>query len=134
MFEMWDTEHQIRLTDKMQVYFFELKKIKTDIQEDIAANDRKRLWLQFIKSTTREEFEMLKQSEIEPITDAVNALYSMSTNEKIKETVRMRQKALNDKVSELAAARREGEVKGRADLLAKMAADGVPEEIIKKYM
>ena len=77
---------------------------------------------------------MLKQSEIEPITDAVNALYSMSTNEKIKETVRMRQKALNDKVSELAAARREGEVKGRADLLAQMAADGVPEEIIKKYM
>ena len=81
---------------------------------------------------------MLKHSEIEPITDAVNALYSMSTNEKIKETVRMRQKALNDKISELAAARRdgiaEGEVKGRADLLAKMAADGVPEEIIKKYM
>ena len=142
MFEMWDTEHQIKLTDKMQVYFFELKKIKTDIQEDIAANDRKRLWLQFIKSTTREEFEMLKHSEIEPITDAVNALYSMSTNEKIKETVRMRQKALNDKISELAAARREGiaegEVKGRAEgrdeVIRKMRARGMTESEIQSIL
>ena len=97
---------------------------------------------------------MLRTAEMSALDRAIDDLYNMNNNEKLKELARMREKAMHDKASELeeaiqtgeerglakgrAEGRAEGEAmgiaKGRADLLALMAADGVPEEIIRKYI
>lgn len=134
VFETWDKEHGIRLTDKMQIYFFELRKIKSSIKDDISANNRKKLWLQFIRSETKEEFEMLRRSEIPAITKAVNSLYDMSDDEHTKEMVRMRQKALSDKISELASAERKGRAEREAEIVSKLLASGMSESQIKKIL
>lgn len=43
---VWDAEHNSKLTDKMAIHFFELKKVPQDIDK----TRRKELWLQFIKA------------------------------------------------------------------------------------
>ena len=117
VFEAWDKEHGIRLTDKMQIHFFELRKIKTNIKDDISANDRKKLWLQFIRAETK-----------------VNSLYDMSDDERTKEMVRMRQKALSDKISELASAERKGRAEREAEIVSKLLASGMSESQIQKIL
>ena len=81
---------------------------------------------------------MLRTAEMSALDRAIDDLYNMNNNEKLKELARMREKAMHDKASELEEAiqtgRAEGEASGIAKLLAQMAADGVPEEIIRKYM
>ncbi len=93
---------------------------------------------------------MLKQAEVPAISKAIDGLYVMNDNDRLKELARMREKAMHDRASELEEAILTGEergiakgmergiAKGRAegiaDLLARMAADGVPEEIIRKYL
>ena len=77
---------------------------------------------------------MLKESGMSELNKAINNLYDMNNNERLKELARMREKAMHDKASELEEAIQTGRAEGRADLLALMAADGVPEEIIRKYM
>ena len=85
---------------------------------------------------------MLRTAEMSALDRAIDDLYDMNNNERLKELARMREKAMHDRASELEEAiqtgeergRAEGRAEGRADLLALMAADGVPEEIIRKYM
>ena len=77
---------------------------------------------------------MLRTAEMSELNKAINNLYDMNNNERLKELARMREKAMHDKASELEEAIQTGRAEGRADLLALMAADGVPEEIIRKYM
>ena len=133
-FEMWDADHNNKLTNKMAIHFFELKKVKGELDK----NDRKKLWLLFLKAETKEEFTMLEHIGVLAIEKAVQAIYTISADEKKKEDIRMREKALHDQTSMLASAERRGEARGRAegraDLLSEMIADGVPEEIIKKYL
>ena len=129
-FEVWDIEHNNRLTDKMEIHFFELKKVKGEPRK----NDLKKLWLQFLKAETKEEFAMLENIGVPAIEKAVQAIYAMNADEKKKEDIRMREKALHDKASELLSAREEGREEREAEITAKMRADGVPEDIIKKYL
>ena len=77
---------------------------------------------------------MLRTAEMSALDRAIDDLYNMNNNEKLKELARMREKAMHDKASALEEAIQTGIAKGRSDLLALMAADGVPEEIIRKYM
>lgn len=137
-FEVWDVEHNNRLTDKIELHFFELKKVKGELDK----NDRKKLWLQFLKAETKEEFAMLENIGVPAVEKAVQAIYTMSADERTKEEIRMREKAMHDQTSMLAAAKREGRAEGIAEGIAeerisiaeKMRADGVSEEIIKKYL
>ena len=137
-FSVWDVEHNKKLSDKMQIHFFELKKVKDGIDK----SNRKNLWLQFIKSTKKEEFEMLKESGMSELDKAINNLYDINNNERLKEIARMREKAMHDRASELEEAIQTGEerglakgiAKGRADLLAKMKAFGISESDINKIL
>ncbi len=135
-FSVWDVEHNKKLSDKMQIHFFELKKVKDGIDK----NDRKNLWLQFIRSTKKEEFEMLRTAEMSALDRAIDDLYNMNNNEKLKELARMREKAMHDKASELEEAMQTGEerglAKGRAErdneISDKMKKFGLSDEDIKK--
>ena len=120
----------------LQIHFFELKKVKDGINK----SNRKNLWLQFIKSTKKEEFEMLRTAEMSELNKAINDLYDMNNNERLKELARMREKAMHDRASALEEAmqtgRAEGIAKGRAneraEMLDKMKAFGLSDDDIKK--
>lgn len=126
-FEAWDIEHYEKLSDKMEIHFFELKKIKKN--QDIS--DRKKLWLRFIKADTREEFAMLENIGVPAIEKGVQALYDINSDEKAKEYIRMREKALLDEISELEAAKNEGRAEGIKSMIAGMRAAGFTEEQIE---
>ena len=145
-FEAWDVEHNHKLSDKMEIHFFELKKV----EDKPDASNRKKLWLQFIKADTEEAFAMLENVGIPEITKGVHAIYAMNSDEKAKEFIRMREKALHDRASELAAEREEGIAIGRAEgkaegraegraemgaeIAARMRAAGIPESEIQKFI
>ena len=133
-FEMWDTDHNNKLTNKMVIHFFELKKVKGAPDK----NDRKKLWLRFLKADTKEEFAMLENIGGPAIEKAVQAIYTMSADEKKKEDIRMREKALHDQTSMLASAERRGEARGEAkkeaEIAARMKALGMSDDEIQKIL
>ncbi len=62
---------------------------------------------------------MLKQTEVPAISKAIDGLYVMNDNDRLKELARMREKAMHDRASELEEAiltgMERGIVKGRAE-------------------
>ncbi len=87
---------------------------------------------------------MLKQAEVPAISKAIDGLYVMNDNDRLKELARMREKAMHDRASELEEAILTGEergiakgiAKGRAErdneIFAKMKAFGLSDSDIKK--
>jgi predicted transposase YdaD len=73
------------------------------------------LWLQLINAESEEEFEMLNQTGVAPIQEAVYVLYQMSEDEKIQEMARMREKAWLVEMLNTRGAREEGRAEGRAE-------------------
>ena len=102
-------------SDKFSIHFFELKKVG---KKPDPKNSRK-LWLQFINADSEEEFEMISQTNIPIMQKAVNVIYDMSEDTRIREIARLREKALHDEASAIKNAKMEGEaigvVKGRAE-------------------
>lgn len=126
-------------SDKFSIHFFELKKVGKEVNP----NNRRELWMQFLNADSEEEFEVLKQTNVPIMNKAVNIIYDLSEDTKIREMARLREKALHDEASALANAKNEGisigEAKGRAegkaeaeaDIIAKLKAYGMTEEQIK---
>lgn len=126
-------------SDKFSIHFFELKKVGKEVNP----NNRRELWMQFLNADSEEEFEVLKQTNVPIMNKAVNIIYDLSEDTKIREMARLREKALHDEASALANAENKGiekgisigESKGRAeaeaDIIAKLKAYGMTEEQIK---
>ena len=82
---------------------------------------------------------MISQTNVPIMQKAVNVIYDMSEDTKIREYARMREKALHDEASALknakAEGRAEGIVEGRAeernDIISKLKAYGMTDEQIK---
>ncbi len=125
-------------SDKFNMHFFELKKVGKKVNP----NNRKELWMQFLNADSEEDFEMLKQTNVPIMNKAVNVIYDLSEDTRIREMARIREKALHDEASALANAKKEGRVEGRAegkaeaeaDIIAKMKAYGMTEEQIKAIL
>ncbi len=85
---------------------------------------------------------MLRTAEMSELNKAINNLYDMNNNERLKELARMREKAMHDRASALEEAMQTGEEKGIAkgraegiaDLLAKMKAFGLSDDDIKRIL
>ncbi len=58
---------------------------------------------------------MLKQAEVPAISKAIDGLYVMNDNDRLKELARMREKAMHDRASELEEAILTGMERGRAE-------------------
>ncbi len=107
-------------------------------------NNSRELWLQFINADSEEEFEMISQTNVPIMKKAVNVIYDMSEDTKIREIARLREKALHDEASALKNAKAEGveeglakgEAKGRseerANAIIRMRANGFTDEQIRK--
>ncbi len=110
-----DTRHE-QLTDRMQLHFFELPKVrKVSDKNQPDENDELRLWMQLFKAKTEEELDMLNATNVSAIQHGVKAIRSLSEDEKIREYVRQREKAIQDYYSDMAVAESRGEKRGRAE-------------------
>ena len=127
-----------QLTDKFTAHYFELKKIGKNFDK----NNKQELWLRLINAETEDELDMLQQTGVKQIQDAVVVLHKMSADEKTRELAEMREKALHIEATEKAHARAEGEAIGlkegerrkEAEILANLKAMGLSEEQIKQAL
>lgn len=117
-------------TDKLALYFFELKKVGKDID---AAN-RKKIWLQLINADSEKELEDLDNTNISIIHKSVNTIQKLSSDDSIKEMIRLREEADLLENTRLYNAEKRGRAEGRAEgfesLIAGMKAAGLTEEQI----
>ena len=67
------------------------------------------------------------------IRKAVNTLYELSADEKVRAEYEMRQKAWRDRMSAIDGAYEEGEQKGEQRIINLLKSGKSPEEIIKEY-
>jgi len=89
-------------------------------------------WMQFLRAKRKEEFEMVAIKNPE-IRKAVNTLYELSADEKIRTEYDMRQKAWRDRISQIDGAYEEGERKGERKIIDLLKSGKSPEEIIRDY-
>ena len=95
-------------------------------------NNSHELWLQFINADSEEEFEMISQTNVPIMKKAVNVIYDMSEDTKIREIARLREKALHDEASALKNAKEEGKEEEKANVISRMRANGFTDEQIRK--
>lgn len=137
-FSMREGSRNEQLTDKFTAHYFELKKIGKNIDK----NNKQELWLRLINAETEDELDMLQQTGVKQIQDAVVVLHKMSADEKTRELAEMREKALHIEATEKAHARAEGEAVGlkkgekrkEAEMISKMRKSGLSEEQIKAIL
>lgn len=116
-------------SDKFHIHFFELKKLSKSFD----VKNRRELWLHFINADSKEEFDMIAGTNDKVMENAVNIIYDMSEDTRIRENARIREKALHDEASQLGAARREGRAEERAEILKQLRLFGMSEEEIKRF-
>ncbi len=91
-------------SELMQVHFIELKKLNKTPKE---INDDLESWMEFLIEPTEEVVEMLAE-KVPEIKQAFEILRVVSMDKKTREDYRIREKALSDKISNLAGAKKEG--------------------------
>jgi len=121
-------------SDKFSIHFFELQKVNKKVDPD----NRRELWMHFLNANSEEEFEMLKDTKVPIMERAVNVIYDLSEDTRVRELARMREKALHDEASALANAEKRGMEKGiekgRNFLISKLKAQGMTDEQINALL
>ncbi len=129
-----DKETGEQFTDLMSIHFFELRKVKNSLD----VNDRKAMWMQLIRADTEEELNMIKNTNIPAMEQAVQVIFDMSADTALRERARLREKALHDEASALQGAKeeglKEGIAKGLMQALEKLIASGMSEKEAKKIL
>ncbi|MDD7294824.1 MAG: PD-(D/E)XK nuclease family transposase [Oscillospiraceae bacterium] len=70
------------------------------------------LWLQLINAETEEELQMLEQTNVQEISQAILVLRELSADEKMRYMAEMREKALHDEATAIHAALEKGMAQG----------------------
>ena len=140
VFMLKETNRNEILTDKCRFDFLELPKADSDSRQV----KRLKRWLKFFNVKSEEDAEMITQANDTVMNKAVFILKKMSADDRMREVARIRERALHDEASYLEDARDEGfrlgreegrakgRAEGRAELLKKLRALGVDEELLKK--
>ncbi|MDE5564068.1 MAG: Rpn family recombination-promoting nuclease/putative transposase [Oscillospiraceae bacterium] len=119
-------------TDLLSIHFFELRKVT----ERVDVNDRKTMWMQLIKADTEEKLNMIKNTNIPAMKQAVQVIFDMSADTVLRERARIREKALHDEASALEGAREEGLKEGleKAKKVFKLSMQGYDPEKIAEIL
>jgi predicted transposase/invertase (TIGR01784 family) len=80
-------------------------------------------WLQFLRSRTKEEFEMVAETNPE-IRKAADKLYVLSADQKARDEYEWRLKCIRDYTTGINASFREGKAEGKAETVRNMLAKG----------
>jgi predicted transposase/invertase (TIGR01784 family) len=86
-------------------------------------------WMQFLRGKQREEFDMIAAKNPE-IRKAVDTLYELSADEKVRAEYEMRQKAWRDRVSQIEGAYEDGEQKKAVEVAKKAKEKGATIDFI----
>lgn len=133
-FQVLEKNRHTLLTDKLAIHFFELKKINKKPDR----NNKMELWMQLINAETEGDLEMLEQTNVKEIQEAVLILREMSADEQMKELARRRELALHDRITDLEVSRQEGleegMQKGIDSIIDKMRKSGMSDEQIQNIL
>lgn len=119
---MEKNRHEV-LSDCFAIHFFELKKIGKHPNKDKPLE----LWLQLINAETEEELQMLEQTNVQEISQAILVLRELSADEKMRYMAEMREKALHDEATAIHAALEKGMAQGLKKGLKKGLAQGMAQ-------
>jgi predicted transposase/invertase (TIGR01784 family) len=113
IFRLYDAEHEVQLTDIMEVHTLELAKTPEGQVED--GRERELVnWLRLIRSESREEIEMLGL-ETREMELAVGRLKKLSADERARMLYEARELAEMDEMARMEAAIEEGIERGRTE-------------------
>jgi predicted transposase/invertase (TIGR01784 family) len=88
-------------------------------------------WLQFLRAKQKGEFDMIAAANPE-IRKAVDILYEISADDKIRAEYNARQKAWMDRQSQFDGYFKEGKAEGRIETARNALAEGLSVDIIRK--
>ena len=100
-------------SDKMQIYFYELNKLPPVTEEN--QQDPVLQWLRLINAETEDDLNMLENSNIPEIKDAVEVVKFFSGDEQIRLDAFEREMAIRDHLASIAAERQDGYSAGFED-------------------
>ena len=100
-------------SDKMQIYFYELNKLP-DVTEENKQNPVLQ-WLRLINAETEDDLNMLENSNIPEIKDAVEVVKFFSGDEQVRLDAFEREMAIRDHLASIAAERQDGYSEGFED-------------------
>ena len=110
-FQILEKARHELLTDKFQIYFFELRKLKKS-STGKAVED----WLNFINAEKKEDLMALELStKIPEVKDVIEQVRELSADEELRRLAFYREKRLHDEANAINGSRREGIRIGRAE-------------------
>ena len=99
------------LSDKMDIHFFELKKIKKAAKHKPMED-----WLNLINAETEGELmDVEATTQINEVKKAIVVLRELNADDQLRAEAYYREKRLHDEATALGHARREGKEEGRAE-------------------
>ena len=131
-FQALEVTRHTPLTDKMNLYFFELNKLP----QEVGTDNMKLLWLTLFNAKTEEELAKIKLMEVPVMEQAIRAYHQITADPEFREMERMREMARHNEATALRHARDEGKAEGKAEstleIARKMKAAGRPlNEIVE---
>lgn len=140
-FKAIETERHEVLSDKLDIHFFELRKINS-----ARSNKPMEDWLNLINAETEGELmELETTTQIKEVRDTIVILRELNADEKVRQEAYYREKRLHDEATALSYARREGEAVGlkkgeaigiekeRQETITKLRAMGMSDDDIKMF-
>ena len=122
-FQILEKARHELLTDKLSIYFFELRKLKKS-STGKAVED----WLNFINAEKKEDLMALELStKIPEVKDVIKQVCELSADEKLRREAFYREKRLHDEANAINGSRREGIRIGRAEGRVEGRAEGKAE-------
>ena len=133
-FQLEEKEQRIKFTDHLEIHVLELPKVKWG--SNLADKNALEKWLLFISGDDRTK-EELAVSDM-GIERAYNELQRISEDEVMQERAIAREKYLSDQATRRELAIEKGKEEGKAEIrtaaILAMYSDGLPVEMIAKYM
>jgi len=114
-FQALEVTRHTPLTDKMGLYFYELRKLP----QEVSANDMRLLWLTLFKADTEEELAKIESMEVPVMEQAIQAYHQITADSEFRERQRLYEKARHDEAAALRHARNEGRAEGEAEGMEK---------------
>ena len=132
-FKLIEREENITLTEDLQIHYLELPKLPED--KEILELEGVELWVAFFRETGKEgneeKLEKLKERS-EVMTKAMKSLETVSSDEKMLEAYRAREKARMDELAKIAYAKKQGEIEKAKQIAEEMFKLGIDIGVIEK--
>lgn len=123
-FEIYDTAHKVKLTDRFRTIYYELPKALS--RKEGLGYEGLDAWIRFFNVSSEEELTMLERATVnEPMKKAVLTLRKLSDDEIIREEIRREEKRKHDEISMLNTAKNEGVIIGEGNAFGKMVKKGI---------